>query len=391
MNAPIQKKQSPPKLIVVASYFYPKIGGLETIAYTLARHLHESGAYDVSIITSNYDGKGYKKEAIDGMTVHRLPIAFKVSNTPLNPSWPSWIRRIFDEQKPTIVHTHSPVPGLADMAVKIAKKRNIPVIATYHSGSMRKGKWPIDAIVYIYEKIFLTALFRRADAIVAVSQSFAARTFPQFAYKTFFIPTGVDLVRFKKTPVPQSTEIVTFVGRIEHHSSWKGIEQLLQAMAIVTKNRPNARLELVGGGDALEHYKERAQTLGIADSVVMTGPQHGQDLVDAYARSSVIVLPSTSDSEAFSVALVEAMASGRPVIGTNIGGTPQVISNGKDGLLVEPKDPVALAAAIERILGDRAFAQRLGDEGAAKANGFSWNVQAAKYDVLYKKIAEQAA
>src|SRR6202044_491098 len=103
----------------------------------------------------------------------------------------------------------------------------------------------------------------------------------------------------------------------------------------------------------------------------------------------VIILPSTSDSEAFSITLVEAMASGRPIIGTNIGGTPQVIEDGKNGLLVEPKNPVALADAIERVLGDKALAKSLADFGAEKAQGFSWDIQAKKYTDLFRTLLKK--
>jgi len=374
-----------PRLTVVASYFYPKIGGLETIAYRLARDLHKSGKYQVSVITSNYEAKGYRQDIIDGMVVHRLPIWFRVSNTPINPFWYWWIKRIFKVEHPDLVHTHSPVPYLADLAVEAASNEHIPVLATYHSGSMRKGRWPVDIIISFYERIFLRRLFKRSNAVVAVSQTFARNYFPQFAEKTFFIPTGVDLSRFKKTPLPKE-DTVTFIGRIEHSSSWKGIEQLLQAMAIVIKHRPHARLELVGGGDAIDHYRARAEALGIGASVSLPGSQSGEKLIDAYRRATIVVLPSTSDSEAFSVALVEAMACGRPVIGTNIGGTPQVIDNEKDGFLVPPKDPQALAAAIERILGDRALAEKLGNAGAEKSQLFSWELQNEKYRALYEKI-----
>jgi glycosyltransferase involved in cell wall biosynthesis len=102
--------------------------------------------------------------------------------------------------------------------------------------------------------------------------------------------------------------------------------------------------------------------------------------------SRVIVLPSISDSEAFSVALVEAMASGRPVIGTNIGGTPQVIDDEKNGLLVAPKDPKALSLAILRVLSDYSLAERLGREGVIKSQGFDWEIQIAKYRELFKKL-----
>lgn len=374
-----------PHLTVISSYFYPKMGGLETIAYTVAKNLHASGEYKVSIITSNYDGTGYRKDIVDGMTVHRLPISFRISNTPINLFWYSWVKKILTEENTDIVQTHSPVPFLVDVAVKAAKDKGIPVVVTYHSGSMKKGQLLLDSIIGVYEAYFLRKLFQRADAIVAVAQNFIQRKFPEFLSKTHVIPTGVDLQRFHQTSVP-TAELVAFVGRIEHSSAWKGIDQLIKAMAIVIKHRPQAQLILIGGGDAIESYRQQARVLGIEDALLTPGPQYGLDLVEAYQKAMVVVLPSTSDSEAFSVALVEAMASGRPVIGTRIGGTPEVITDQHDGLLVPAKDPEALAVAIERVLVDHSFAQRLGDAGAAKAQGFAWELQISKYKTIYNKI-----
>jgi glycosyltransferase involved in cell wall biosynthesis len=376
-----------PHIVVASSYFYPKIGGLENYAYLLAKELHSSGKFRVSILTSNYSSRGYLKETIDGMTVHRLPIMFVLSNTPLNPFWYWMVRKIFAQDPPSLVHVHSPVPYLPDIAAWAAK--DVPVVLTYHSGSMQKGSFLVDLIIGAYESVFLKMLFARAEAVVTISQAFAKKTFPQFVDKMLFIPTGVDLSRFRKTPLPEA-ETVTYVGRIEHSSSWKGIEQLLVAMSEVVRERPYARLELVGGGDALEHYKKRAKELGIVGSAEFPGALTGQALVNAYARASVVVLASTSDSEAFSVALVEAMASGRPIIGTSIGGTPQVIEDGKNGLLVPPKDSHALARAILQVLSNREYAAGLADCGAKKVESFSWDIQAKKYaDLFYSLIAKR--
>ncbi len=378
--------ESTPRLTVVCSYFYPKIGGLETIAYTTAKKLYESGEYKVSVITTNYDGTGYKKENIDGMVVHRLPIWFKLSNTPINFMWFFWIKRIFREEKTNIIHTHSPVPFMVDIAVRIAKNNKIPAIVTYHSGSMKKDSWLLDPIIYLYEEYFLRKLFRIATAVVTVHKAFMNKNYPEVALKTHFIPTGVDLERFRKKPFVKEALKVTFIGRIEHSSKWKGISQLLEAMAMVLKEIPNARLELVGSGDALDLYRKQAKDLGIDKSVSILGQKHGSELVDIYEKTSVVVLPSISDSEAFSVTLVEAMASGRPIIGTNIGGTPQVIENEKNGLLIEPKNPQALSNAILRILNNPDFAKQLGDEGALRSREFSWDIQVSKYNALLKEI-----
>ena len=169
-------------------------------------------------------------------------------------------------------------------------------------------------------------------------------------------------------------------------SQWKGIEILLQAFAIVVKRFPGVKLELVGGGDALDHYKKRAHELGILHDTVFSGPLIEEDLVQAYKRSSVVVLPSVSDSEAFSVVLVEAMASGRPIIGTRIGGTPQVIDNGENGLLVEAKNEAKLAKAIMRVLQDDAFAYSLALNGYGRAQGYAWDTQTKKYADIFRTL-----
>lgn len=284
---PHKKISTPPNLTIISPYFYPHIGGLETIAYTTAKKLHQSGKYNVSIITSNYAGKGYKNEIIDGMTVHRLSILFVLSNSPINPLWYWKIKKIYKQEKTDIVHAHSPVPFISDVAIYAAKSRKIPTVITYHSGSMKKGNRLLDPIIYVYEKIFLRRLFKISDKVVTVHQAFMKKNYPEVAYKTSFIPTGVDLERFKNTPLPEATEVVTFVGRIEHSSSWKGIEQLLQAMKFVVRERPQARLVLVGGGDAVEYYKQRVENLNIAASVNLPGPQFGADLVRAYELSLI--------------------------------------------------------------------------------------------------------
>ncbi len=375
-----------PNLTVVSSYFYPKIGGLETIAYTTAKMLHNTGKYNVSIITTNYDGNGYKKEVIDGMNVYRLPIWFKFSNSPINFMWYFEIKKIFTLEKTDIVHTHSPVPFMADVAVQVAHKMNIPTVTTYHSGSMKKGSVLIDLLISIYEKFFLRKMFKTATRVVTVHKAFMKNNYPEVDFKTSFIPTGVDLNRFQKTPIDTTKKIATFIGRIEMSSMWKGIDQLIPAMALVIKKIPDAQLKLVGGGDALEYYKNMAKEYGVGDNVIIAGPKYANELVDVYKDTNLVVLPSTSDSEAFSVTLVESMASGRPIIGTNIGGTPQVIINEKNGLLIEPKNPVALADAIVKILSNPQYAQTLGDNGSEISKDFSWNTQVAKYDELFRKI-----
>lgn len=372
------------RVMIVTPYFHPRIGGVENYVYNMARTLREA-RIRVSIVTSNTQGSGYKRETLEGMTVHRLPISFTISNTPIGLSWFWRIRRIMRDEQPDIINAHSPVPFLSDVAALAAGSR--PFVLTYHAGAMKKGRALIDTVIAVYESTFLRMLFRRADAVAPVSAAFfdmPARA--AFVHKSTLIRPGVDMARFSPKPLPAGAPIVTYVGRIEHSSAWKGIEQLLRAFVHVRTAVPQARLELVGSGDALEQFRERAAQLGIANAVTFTGALHGAQIVRAYTRSSVVVLPSTTDAEQSSVTLIEAMASGRPVVATSVGGTPYIVEHEQSGLLVPPDDVDALAGAIVRIVRDRALAAALAKGAVASARAVGWDVQAARYRSLFDTL-----
>jgi glycosyltransferase involved in cell wall biosynthesis len=149
---------------------------------------------------------------------------------------------------------------------------------------------------------------------------------------------------------------------MDRSSAWKGVDVLVRAFAAI-RDRPDARLRLVGSGDAIADLGELARSLGVADRVDFAGELRGDDLVAAMQEAAVAVLPSRSAAESFGMALIEAMACGTPVVGSDVGGIPYVITDGVTGLLVPPGDADALAAACRRILADGGFADRLAEAG----------------------------
>lgn len=375
---------SPRSLVVVAPYFFPKIGGLENYAYEIARRLVRDGGYRVTVITSNHRSRGYSKETIDGVVIHRLPIWRRLSNTPLHPSWYWWMRRIFAIEKPDLIQVHSPVPFMADMGILAAGPT--PVVMTYHSGSMRKGRYPVDLFIGIYERFVLPILFRRADAIAAISPDFAKKQLQRFRSKVTIIPPGVDLARFFPSESAGRSPLVMYVGRLERTSRWKGVDQLLDAMATVRLTHPEARLELVGSGDAIPMLRSRARRLGITGAVTFAGARKAHGLVEAYRRASVVVLASQTEAESFGMVLLEAMACGTPVIGTEVGGIPYLIDSDVNGIVVRSNDPPALVRAIGRILADPDLALRYRQRGISTAKKFDWNIQLERYRDLFARI-----
>lgn len=374
------------RITVVTPYFFPKIGGLENYAYHTARHLSATGDFEVSVITTNHETKSYREEIIDGMRVYRLPIAVMISNTPLHPLWYFMMRRIFKKEGTELIHAHAPVPMFADIARFAGGK--IPFVLTYHSGSMKKGSFLVDLLISVYERVFLAFLFSRVTKVIPVSQSFFATPLGQkYGEGAELIRPGIDTTYFTRTPIPDTGRpVVLFVGRIEETSRWKGIDVLLEAFPGVLKSVPAAELVLVGAGDAVPAYQSSATRLGIADHVDFRGALRGDDLRLAYRTARVVVLPSTSEAEQSSVVLIEAMASGRPVIGTNIGGTPHIIRDNKNGVLVAPKNARALSDAITTLLRDHALAERFGKEGREDACLVDWSVQGEKYRALFQSL-----
>jgi len=351
------------KILIVAPYFYPNIGGVETYIYNRCIGLKEKYKCEIVVITSNQKEKKYSVENIKGMKVYRLPHLFKISNTPINPFWYFTVKKIIILEKPDLINAHAPVPFLSDITSHVTG--DIPYILTYHAGSMKKNKFVADMILGFYERFFLNALFSKSKLIIT---TFPPKIFPQlykYHKKIIQISPAVDLKIFKaKKTVAKKT--LLYVGRIEKTSEWKGIKYLLDAVAIVKKDIQDIELILVGSGDAINDYKNYAKKQGIDHNTQFVGALKGKTLAKQYNNANIVILPSTSNAESFGTVLIEAMACKKPVIGSRIGGIPYVIDNEKNGLLVEPKNAQQLAHAIKRILKNGKFAEKLGGNGYKK-------------------------
>lgn len=351
------------KILLVTPYFYPKIGGVERHTYNIAKGLIRAG-HNVHVVTTKSDPSYPTNETINGIYVTRLPISFTISMTPINLGWLKELRKLIREFDPDIIEAHAPVPGLADLAYFARQGRKY--VIKYHAGDMKKGKsWLIDSLLAAYQNTFLKYIFLHADAIMAVYPNYVEKLI-NHQRTVHFIPPGVDTKLFKPK-VTKKIYDVLYVGRIEHASDWKGVDVLLESIAKSKKKHKKINVALVGTGDAIDHFKSLTAKLGIADNVSFLGSVHGEDLVKIYNSSRVLVLPSLTEAESFGNVLIEAMACRVPVIGSNVGGIPNVITEGKDGYLFTPGSSTELARHINTILSDQKLARKMGDNGFDKA------------------------
>jgi glycosyltransferase involved in cell wall biosynthesis len=367
---------------VVVPYFSPRVGGLERYAERLAQEVRAAPDLDVLVVTTNPAARRTTRDEVRGLPVVRLAPWLTLSNTPVSPLWPLQLRRLFDRHGVDLVSVHSPVPYLADVTVAVAGRRR-PVVLTYHSGSLAKGSGGVDTVLRGYEKHVLPRVFAAADALVAVSPTSLAARVPG----SRVISPGVDTDVFTPRARAAGPPTVLYVGRIERSSAWKGIGVLVRAFATIAERLPSARLELVGDGDAVDGFRRTAAALGIADRVGFRGVLSGAELVAAYRRARVVVLPSLTEAESFGMVLAEAMSCGRPVVGSRVGGIPRVVTHGHDGLLVPPGDAAALSEACLAVLTDADLAERLGRAGRATAvSRFAWSERMPAYLDLFRDL-----
>lgn len=358
------------RVAVVTPRYPPEVGGLEGYVARVATTLHRAGS-EVTVITTGRSRRT-THDTRDGIPVIRLGTWLTLSNTPLNPLWWWQLRRLLRRLEIDVVNAHAPVPGLADIAALTSR---VPVVLTYHAGSLVKGDHPVDPLLRAYERHILPRVFARCAELVAVSpasQAFATG-------RAQVIPPGVDTAVFSP-PVGDGVREsrVLYVGRVERTSRWKGLPVLLESVVRLRELLPGVRLEVVGDGDDVEQLQKRAAELGVADVIDWQGHVEHADLPAHYRRAGVTVLPSTTEAESFGMTLVEAMACACPVVGSAVGGIPFVVRNGEDGLLVPPGDPLALADALAAVLCDPSRAAELGAAGRRSALArWDWNRQEA--------------
>ena len=323
---------------VVSPRFPPDAGGVEEYAAWVAETLQRAG-HRVTVITT-----GPGPASHHGIPVIRLGAWLTVSNTPLNPLWWWQLRRLLTRLDVDVVNAHAPVPGLADVAAFISP---VPVVLTYHAGSLVKGDNWVDPLLRAYERHVLPRVFARCRELIAVSPVSLAHA----TGRAHVIPPGVDTDLFSPTDEPR-TRTVLYVGRVERTSRWKGLQVLVDSLTRLRELVPGVRLEIVGDGDDVVPLQKRAAELGVADLVDWRGRVDHDALPSYYRRAGVTVLPSLTESESFGMSLAEALACGCPVVGSAVGGIPFVVRDGDDGLLVPPGDPVALADALAAVLTD---------------------------------------
>jgi glycosyltransferase involved in cell wall biosynthesis len=299
------------------------------------------------------------------------------------------IGKILDDVDPVALHiqSHLMVGRFANIA---ARRRGLRVLATNHimpENLIRYSLLPKFMHNWAMNILWADAgrILRRIDTVTTPTKR-AADLLEKAAGVSgvLAISCGIDASRFANdSPVQNSSPVALFLGRLDDE---KRVDVLLKAVAKLTAH-PTLRVELVGDGGERERLKKLAGTLGIADRVSFLGHVKDEELPGIYERATVFVMPSIAELQ--SIATMEAMASGRPVIGADAMALPHLVHDGDNGYLFPPGDVDALADRLARILtADQTELNRLSENSLHLIQAHDINRTVRIFEDLYLGVGE---
>lgn len=372
------------RILLTPVRFYPHVGGVEKYALGLSVELVRLGDC-VTVICANEPKSEIKN--LNGIIIKRIPFLGKVANTNITPTL---FFEIFKE-KFDILNTYLPTPWSMDISVFVAKLKRKKVVVTYCNDVVGSTK-PASLIAHIYNKTLLKLSLRLADQIIVIQPDYAqySNHLHKYLKKILFIPPGLKTNNYRNTGVMRKENTIFFLSVLDKYHKYKGLDVLLEAVSIVKSQIPSIHLIVGGSGELVEHYREAALSLGIAENISFIGHVPDRELLDLYSSSSTFVLPSCGHEEGFGIVLLEAMACGTPVISTKIVGLARDIEQSESGIIVEPNNSHVLAESISHILLNKNIANSMGHNGRKLIEKkYSWDDVAKQVKSLYTKLYEK--
>ena len=386
------------RILIASDLHWPTINGIATFGRNLATGLAERG-HEVMVVAPSQTGR--KTEESDGLyTISRTAsLIFPFyQNLRVSVSPQREMKHIVQQFQPDVIHVQTPL-GIGVAAVNVAKKLHIPLVATNHAMSenlienlrlLAPFAKPIDRLLREYGSRF----YANADYMTFPTTAAIAMQRPEsFTTPHMAISNGVELSRFQPGPadaavaerfgIDPKRPVVMYLGRIDAE---KQVSTLVKAAALVPRHF-RLQLMIVGFGNDLENLKKLAQELKLADDVVFTGRIAEDDKPAILRLASIFVM--TSPAELQSIAMLEAMATGLPVVAVNAGALYELCHDSKNGFLYKLGQPNELASHIETLLNDKELMTKFGSMSQELASHHDLGETIGQFEALYETVLKQ--
>lgn len=349
------------------------------------------------------------EETIDGLHFFRTKIPTDLfSKLPLLNQWAivqsieKRLDEVIQEINPDVIHAHSPVlNGLA--AVRAGQKHNIPVVyeirAFWEDAAVDHGTTAEGSLRYKLTKALETYVVKKANAVTTICEGLRSdlisRGIP--TEKITVIPNAVDITKFKSD---QDTDVElqkklgldkkNVLGFIGSFYAYEGLPLLVQSLPEILKEKPNTRLLLVGGGPQEDKVKHLVTELGLDNEVIFTGRVPHNEVQSYYNLVDIFVYPRLSmrlTNLVTPLKPLEAMAQGRLVLASDVGGHKELIRDGENGVLFKAGDSYSLASAAIKLIENKQSWQGYKTAGREFVeNERNWTNSVSRYKLVYEKL-----
>ena len=365
--------------------------------YRQVMKLNERG-HEFKVISVRWQGQPEYEKINDTVTVYRVSYIFDFTKKIRFPipnliKLISIIKEVHNSWNPDLI-VYSHAEYLTSLPIFYLKNRmKVPIIVavdTLHGVSWLYGNIIVDCGAYLHSMLIVKRIFKMADGIHFIGSGLCnyASKLGIDMNKTFVITRGVDIDLFKarkgkdslraELGIKHGDAVVLYVGRLD---KGKGVEYLLQAAMEMLPHYKDLKFLIIGDGSLRSEYEAFAKSF--SDTVIFTGFR--EDIPALMNISDIFVLPSLSEGAANVV--MEASASGLPVIATGVGEIPKIVLDGKTGILIKPKDVDGLVNALKKLIDNPLFAKEMGRLGRKRMEkGYSWDIICKKIENKYQEV-----
>ncbi|MEM2211129.1 MAG: glycosyltransferase family 4 protein [Nitrososphaerales archaeon] len=369
------------------------IGGISRHVYWICKSMAKVGV-EVHVVTLDFPNT--PEYEVDGLLhIHRVKVEVGSPNFYLwvmlfNHFFEKKVGRLINKFGPfDVIHAHDWLTITSGVALKHLLSK--PLIVTFHSTEMGRsgglhspeshmihglewwGSFEAAQVITVskYMKDELIRLYKLpSDKVQVISNGIDVKTFDVFVNK--------DIVK-AKLGISPNEKVILAIGRL----TWqKGFDDLIKAFPKVLAIHPNSRLVIIGDGYMKGELERLAWNMGLGNKVIFTGFISDQELIEILKSSDALVI--SSRYEPFGIVALEGMASGLPVVVTNVGGLAEIVEHEKDGIWVYANNPDSIAWGINRVLSDQALASQIIFNGKEKVKKYDWSVITQKILQVYE-------
>lgn len=382
--------------VLFFNYEYPPLGGgaANATSYIL-REFSKIPDLEIDLVTSAV-GAQYELEKIgNNIRIHKLPIGknernlhFQSQRDLLVYAWKAYFfsRKLVRQNRYDLSHSFFSVP-CGFLSLIYHGLYELPYIV-----SLRGADVPgySDRFPLIYK--FLTPLIRhiwkKAAAVISNSEGLKELALKTNAKQEIgIIYNGIDVEQFRPAiRGPSSNFKIICISRL---TARKGFNYLIEAVAKITEKYPDLSLEIVGEGDAKAELEEQTKNANLSSKIEFKGRISHEKTPEAYNGASVFVLPSLN--EGMSNTMLEALASGLPIIATDTGGSKELVQEGENGFIIKMKDSDDIAEKLEKLIVNPELVRSMGNKSREIAETMSWGSVAWSYYELYKKVKSSSS